>query len=283
MRFQPLITGQRKVENVPRVQFPFRASAMRLPIDWHDLDWDQLQRHALALGFGLKGEQLIREIHAFVRQTIIWSAQRTMRSSLDIFCTGIGACGATNAYAGLLLELNGVRFRGVSGFDPQVRIETGGFGGHSVGEVFDLETGRWSYIDPYLDLYLPGISAADLASNEVGKMMIGAWTRLRPLSGQFRYRRYYDRLNRMASPTMLQCDQSTWGVQWPLLKAPKVKPADLFPEAITIHVRARYILTNGQTVLHRSVKPEPCSLRGIRASRWATTSFTVRPHELLGL
>ncbi len=257
---------------------------MRLPDDWQVLDRDELERHALGLGFGLDRAAMIREVFDWVRHTIIWSAQTQVRTTLDVFCTGIGACGQANALCSLLLELNGVRTRGVSGFDPIIRHEKlGRGGGHSVSEYYDEAEGRWNYIDPYLDLLLPGISASELAAKPIGEHLLGVFTRLRPLGRQFMYRRYFDRLNRMIPVSMLQTDgdESKWGTQWPLVEAREFSPVDLFPDQRTIHVRARYILTNGQHVRHRSIRPKAANSAGIVASPWSQLSFEIRPRELL--
>lgn len=284
VRYSLFRSGHHEPGGVATVAFPFRATAMRLPTDWHDLDRAELERQALSLGFGLDRESIIREVFNFVRHTIVWSAQSQVRSTLDVFATGVGACGQANAVCSLLLEMNGVRSRGVSGFDPAVRLKNG-HGGHSVAEVFDPESARWSYIDPYLDIYLPGVPAAELAAHPAGNLMLGAHHLLRPLRRQFMYRRYFDRLNRMIPASMLQLggDESIWGTQWPLIKPREFEPRDLFPEEITIHARARYLLTNGQRVQHRSEIPVQASAEGIVASPWARTAFAIRPRELLAI
>lgn len=154
-------------------------------------------------------------------------------------------------------------------------------------EYFDEATRRWNYIDPYLDLLLPGVSAAQVRRSAFAGHLLGAFTKLRTLERQFMYRRYFDRLNRMTPITMVQmgdaAGESTWGTQWTLVRPRSWRPEDLFADRCTIHVRARYVLTSGQRVLHRAVRPEPAPSAGIVASEWAQTSFEIRPRELLGI
>jgi hypothetical protein len=267
------------------VSFPFRVTAMRLPADWEQLDWSEFERQAMGLGYGLEGDAVVEEIYRYVSRTVTWSNQTVIRTGLDVFCTGVGQCGRTNVYCGLLLELNGIRSRGVSGFDPEVRLANG-LGGHSVIEAYNEKTGRWSYVDPYLDLYFPGVSAHEFAGLEIGKMMLGGSGQLRPLADQFKYRRYFDRLRRTPNVNMLQAygQEATWGTQWPLIEPLETfEPRAVFPESLTVHVRARYLLTNGQRPQHRSEERIRASNEGVVASPWGHTTLTVRPRELLGI
>ncbi|KAA0215863.1 MAG: hypothetical protein DYG94_06820 [Leptolyngbya sp. PLA3] len=286
VRYSIFRSGHHAPHSGPVLEFPFRATAMRLPDDWRMLNRAELERHALALGYALDRDATIREVFDWVRHTIVWSAQSKVRSTLDVFCTGVGACGQANALCSLLLELNGIRTRGVSGFDPIIRKETDcRGGGHSAAEYYDEDNQRWNYIDPYLDLLLPGVAAADFDAHEIGDLALGTAACLRPLKRQFMYRRYFDRLNRMIPVSMLQVDgdERRWGTRWPLVQPRPFAPGELFPETQTIHVRARYLLTNGQRVLHRSVRPNPAGGTGVVASPWATTAFEIRPRELLGI
>ncbi len=285
VRYSVLRSGHHRPHAGPRLEFPFRVSAMRLPDDWHALDRAELERHAIGLGLGLGRDALIREVFDWVRHTIVWSAQTQVRSTLDVFCTGVGACGQANALCALLLELNGIRTRGVSGFDPLIRARTEGRGGgHSAAEYFDDERRSWNYIDPYLDLLVPGVSAADFSRCPIGDHPLGAFGNLRSLRRQFMYRRYFDRLGRMIPASMLQVQsgEAGWGTQWPLVRPQACAPADVLAERRTVFVRARYLLTEGRSVQHRSERPSGvCG--SVVASPWAVRSWTVQPRALLGV
>lgn len=124
VKYRLFTSGHHEPHMGPVARFPFRVTAMRLPDDWQVLDRAELERHALGLGYGLAGDALIREIFDWVRCTITWSRQSRVRSSLDVFCSGLSPCGQANAYCSFLLELNGVRTRGVSGFDPAIRRDS---------------------------------------------------------------------------------------------------------------------------------------------------------------
>lgn len=284
-RYSLFRSGHHNPNDGPVVLFPFRVTAMRLPDDWQLLDKTEMERQAAALGFGLDRAEVVREIFNYVRQFVTWSKHTKVRSSLDVFCSGVSPCGQANALCSLLLEMNGVRTRGVSGFDPVVRVITDGKGGHSAAEFYDPDAQKWNYLDPYLDLCLPGVAAADFAEHPIGEFMLGNHRTLRPLKRQFMYRRYFDRLNRMAPVSMLQLngDEASWGTQWPLVERPRFEPRELLPEEITVHARARYLITNGQRVQHRTEVPVDAGCDGIVASPWSHTSFVVHPRKLLGI
>jgi len=265
-----------------RIEFPFRASAMRLPNDWSQLDFNEMQRHARGLAYGLQGRDAVDEVFAYARQIYFWASDTVHRSPLDTFTAGLGECGHVNDLAGALLEMNGYRYRNISGFNPQARVTYPG-GGHSAVEVFDGEA--WSYLDSYLDVLTDGVPAARLGDSKYADLPIyalpesyhdGPLGTMLTLENLFAYRTYYDKLNRLpaASMLLLEGNEEVYGLQWPLNVAPEWSPRELFADELTIHVRARYIFAGGESLAHVS-EPAPAPSQ-IRVSPWGHTSFTVR-------
>lgn len=265
-----------------RIEFPFRASAMRLPSDWSQLDFNEMQRHARGLVYGLQGRDAVEEVFAYARQIYFWASDTVHRSPIDTFTAGLGECGHVNDLAGAFLEMNGYRYRGVAGFNPQARVTFPG-GGHSAIEVFDGET--WSYLDSYLDVLSDGVPAARLAGSKYAELPIyalpesyhdGPLGTMLTLENLFAYRLYYDKLSRLPtmSMLMLEGDDDIYGLQWPLNVAPEWSSRELFEGELTIHVRARYIFADGESLAHVS-EPAPAPSQ-IRVSPWGYTSFTVR-------
>jgi hypothetical protein len=270
------------------IEFPFRVSALRLPNSWEKLDYEELKKQAAALGYGLNGDALIEELFSYMRHLYYWGNDSKFRYPLDVFRTGIGECASVNHLLGTFLELNGIRYRAIAGFNPLIRQIYPG-GGHTAIEVLSPNTNKWSYIDSYLDIYLPGVSGKELINSQLAKKVLvylisskydqTIYGEALYLSDLFLYRQYNDPFGRMAPLTMLQLrgDESLYGLKWDLETVTDYSIEELFPLEIKVFVRGRYIITDGQTVEHASSMKSVS--RYYRASPWAYGSFVVRPRE----
>jgi hypothetical protein len=270
--------------------FPFRPSAMCLPTDWHALDFEAMRRHARALTYGLGEEAAIAEVFRYVRQTYPWANDSIVRQPLDTFRAGLGACGAVNDFMGCLLELSGIRYRGVAGYHPAVKALRGFDGsGHSAIEVWSEQ--KWSYLDAYLDIYTPGVSSKDLASGDphgsipvrsiVEERRASTGPQMLAAGDLFKVRLYYDKRNRLPLASMfeLQGMESSYGSDWQLDTAPAYRPEELFPEEITIHVRGRYMFAGGARIVHPSEPAPQGKAEELRLSPWSEVRITVRPRD----
>jgi len=290
------VSSQRGVDGrASEARFPFRATAMRQPADRSALSFDDLERQALAVAYGLSPAETIAEIYRYGRDTYWWGWDTVPRSPIEVFLAGIAECSANNNLIGAMLEMNGIRYRIVEGFNPRLRVVLPR-SGHSAIEVFDPATRHWSYVDSYLDLYVPGVSAQQLAGNALPasrtpvietppheRATFGPWITLGTL---FKYRRYGDNLSRMPMTSMLRlradASEDAYGTGW-ALNAVKPRPAqELFAERQTIYVRARYVVGGAPAVAalgHPGVVLRP-SDRPV-ASPWSTARFDIAPRELM--
>lgn len=144
-------------------------------------------------------------------------------TALEVLRSGVAGCGHMNSVGAFLLELCGIRVRGVSGYTPSLKQEYPG-GGHSAFEYLDRETDSWCYFDPFLDLLLP-TSAAGLEESESGSMVINRFyesgqeqpARERTLAELFVSRNYFDPLRRMPMTGFLEMsDEGSFGRNWEL-------------------------------------------------------------------
>ncbi|MDL2279092.1 transglutaminase-like domain-containing protein [Desulfovibrio sp. OttesenSCG-928-G11] len=270
------------------MRFPFSAAAMQA--GWKGED--AFNRLALILGHGKSADETAKEVYEYARHVINRATNDTVfRNYLDVFRTGSGGCGHMNAFAGELLERNGIRYRMVSGFNPKTRVFIPG-GGHSATEVFLPDTG-WSYYDPYLDLFFPGQSIFSIVSENAPEISIydltfsasypAPWCRL-TLAGLFTFRKYYDFKGRLPAASMLRLlgREHEYGSSWELSK-PTTKAATAYmPEEVTIYVRARYLLHAKKPVTHTTDSTIfPPSQGKAAFSPWTVQSFTVKiPEEL---
>lgn len=277
-----------------RVRFPFRVTAMRLPPIRSDLTFDEMERQAIALGYGLDEGATIEDIFRYVRQTWVWGDDTLTRRPINVFRAGVAECASFNALVASLLEMNGIRARLVSGFNPKYRVVAPS-SGHTALEVFDARTRSWSYLDPYLDVLLSGVSAERLAQDKTarGIPMSSILPQHRPMFGAqlslaqlFDYRVYGDTLSRLPMTSMLtlrsQRGEARYGTTWELNVATPRPLDELFPVVLVIHVRVRYLIGSGELVQYAA--PEPALLlpkAPSRASPWAHASFTVNPRALL--
>jgi hypothetical protein len=297
LSFNVLGTTQRGVtghEN--EVKFPFRSTAMRLPANWSELSFEELERHALALGYGLSSQEMIGEMYRYGRQIYSWGSDTISRSPIDVFRAGLGECLAVNNLIGAMLEMNGLRYRVVSGFNPKFRIIMPN-GGHSVIEVLDPKTGKWSYVDSFTDLMLPGVSVEELArgDNPASKLPVsyivyphnraifGDWFTLGQL---FKYRSYGDSLTRLPMTSALNLragrGERSYGMSWSLNVAAPRAASELFPQKQTIYARARYVFAGNRKIETLGDVSKPLTAADkVAASHWAVTSFEIAPRALM--
>jgi hypothetical protein len=276
----------REIGRQPYVRFPFNPASMCLPHDSERIGFEDLQRVALTLGHGLSRMDLIKAIYRYVQLAITWANDTVFRPPLDVLRGGLGGCGHVNALVGLLLELNGVRCRGVAGFDPLLRTIYPG-AGHAAIEFVNPGTGRWEYLDAFLDLWLEGRAACDLPADPQARslriMNIDSdydhdrYGRTINLARIFKYRIYFDVAGRLPMTSMLHLTgkESRYGARWPLL-TPAVRPdviRTLITSTRTIYVRARYVLSGSPMSIAHVDPQHPAA---VVASPWSTGSFVAR-------
>lgn len=258
------------------IQLPFRVTAMRLPTAVNDLSPAEMRKHAAALGWGLNKTQVIREVFDYVRFMVHWGDDRFPHTPYDTFRSGVGECGHVNYLAGVFLELNGIPYRGVSGFNPIARTVYPG-GGHSAIEVWNEALGEWTYLDSYLNIRLDG-PISNVENSELRHLPIyPAKPEISELGDHvglgelFRFIRYHDKAGRLPGiPLHNMLDHSDdYGRFWKMAKGRKYNVKDLFPDALTVYVRARYIDTNGVGLYKKPQRAESFS-------RHSLTHFTAK-------
>jgi len=269
---------------------------MRLPNDWSQLDYEEMLKHGAGLGYGLGPQQVIQEIFNYVRYIYNQTLNDVhVRRPIDVFVTGLGQCAYINELAGTYLELNDIRYRAISGFNPNARVAYPE-GGHTAIEVFDPILKEWSYFDPYLDIYLPGISVADFPrvaevntfriyriKDERIASSLGEYLELDEL---FRYWYTVNYSGRTFQASVLNMLGRTdeYGMGWEIEGRPDYLPSDLFGEHRTVYVRARYVLTRGTRVRFYCDLPHyAIAKEDILVSPWAVTSIRIRPRGLLAV
>lgn len=287
------------------VRFPFRVTAMGLPLERGNIDFSHLVKTAKLLGHGLTQDDLIREIYEYGRMTLTWGGNTIEHQPIDTFRAGVAACGAVNDLVGAMLEMNGIRSRLVGGFDPRIRVWYPG-GGHTALEVWNGQ--RWSFLDSFLDLYLPNVSAKDFALSSIGKTTIGKFqftSEQQPyreafskaigtaytFQQLFRYRIYGDKAVRLPLAHMLRLragsikssglSEASYGLTWPLRTTDiTFDPNFDLPETTRIYVRARYVRSSCAVQQNGSLAAK-CSDPDATASAWTVSSFQIRPQDLL--
>jgi hypothetical protein len=285
-------SSQRRADAyISGVRFPFRVTAMALPLSYGEMSFDDLERQAQLLAHGLSAGDTIREIYMHIRHTYSWGFDTVTRHPIDTFLARTGMCGHVNDLLGAMLEVNGLRYRLVGGFSPRWRLIFPG-GGHAAIEVLDPATRKWSYADPYLDVFAHQVSAEEVAQHELGRLPVftpeddkvptsfGAQMELREL---FRFRTYGDFSMRlpMARMTQLFGREHDYGLTWPLRKRSVELQLDKdIPERTTIFVRARY-LASDCPIRFGGEKLPICDPSKTTASPWTMKSFEIRPRDLL--
>ena len=281
------LSHMRSLENSPVLHFPFRVTAMALPMKWNSIGFETLAKFSQLLAYGLEDKSAKNEIYVLNRQRVVYSDETIKRNPLDTFKAGLGECIHANELMGAMLEINGYRYRTAGGFNPTFRNAYPG-GGHAAIEVFNGK--KWEYMDPYLDNHVPGVGITDLSHHPAGNTLIARVNRTKFPSAQFedltlanlfRYRMYSDAAGRLPPATMLQLAgaEDHYGLDWELRKITPDERLDIdrdLPKHLQIHVRARYIVT--ACAVSHAVS---CADRAARASPWAQASFTIDPVKLL--
>lgn len=273
----------------PEITFPFRVSAMRLPQSQSFLTPGELRRHAVALGWGLEGDSLIKEVFAYVRSQYLFASDTVSLDPEETFRRDLAECGHVNALAGTYLGLNGYKTRRVSGRFPRVSDIYPG-GGHTALEVWHNDS--WRYIDPYLDVLL------DLSSRQIGALDQGPeiivfriaprWhathgetVRIQDLFDARSYSPLVSRVVAIQAPDDAESEDAI-GLDWPLPETPgPFTRGELFDNEIQLYVRSRYAVGPGLRMLPRNARKS--DFREVQVSEWATTTFTADLGDLADL
>jgi transglutaminase-like putative cysteine protease len=238
----------------PRVHFPFRANVMGLPRKREEIDFETLMDLAASLGERSTPFETVQNIFNYVRIHFAWSCDTVIRPPLEVLRSGMGGCGHINLLMGLLLELNGIRSRVVSGFDPLLREIYPG-AGHTAIEFLNPVTNQWEYLDGYFGVYLPGRAAQDLPSDPIARRLHIADVETKfdhskygseiDLGRIFRYRYYSDPACRLSPATMLQLAgrESSYGRNWGLISMERTPDRPGWQWNGTVYARVRYVLS----------------------------------------
>ena len=156
--------------------------------------------------------------------------------------------------------------------------------------------GAWFYADPFSSIFLPGLAAADFRDHPRAREILvynidnsrdhDVYGKLFTLDRLFAYRIYYDQpWNRLPGTNLFSVlgREHEYGLSWSLLDAAgPCEIDDLLPERLRVHVRARYVITDGQTVqtFYYNV-PMRKPPKVVRVSAWSSTFFEVEPRALL--
>jgi hypothetical protein len=111
----------RSLENSPVMHFPFRVTAMALPMEWNTIGFETLAKFSQLLAYGLEDKAARNEIYVLNRQRVVYSDETIKRNPLDTFKAGLGECIHANELMGTMLEISGYRYRTVGGFNPTLR------------------------------------------------------------------------------------------------------------------------------------------------------------------
>jgi hypothetical protein len=284
-------------------RFPFPVATMAVKLDDGELRFEALVQTAQLLQAGRSYSEAIASVFQWTKHKLSWGYNTKEHAAIDTFRCGISGCGGVSDLAGVMLEMNSIRYRLVGGFNPVTRVWYPG-GGHSAIEVWNGE--NWSYFDPYLDLYTENVAVYNFAANQIGKL---PWNRHRPapdleisiqhkpflneqtLGGMFKCFAYADKTMRLPITHRVQLiaaeahgldstcfTRQNYGLQWTLrpgFNDLKI-PVDL-PETQTIFVRARLLISKGGTrPLDKWSGPDE---ENAVFSDWAHTSFETRPAD----
>lgn len=272
----------RKMFEDGELSFPFTPKVMLAKFDKNrqKINIDNLEAISLLLTDGLGAEQRQRSVFNFVKLNQIWGGDTRLREPLESFAAKVVGCGHMNGVAGLLLELAGDRYRTVGGFDPHVRPSIPG-GGHSAIEIYSKELGQWSYLDSFMDIYTPSISASELAENPVGNTFVYT----KKINGEqydvtlaklFRFRKYADGRSRRRGISMTHNGaEENYGMRWPT----EVRDFDkkrYINQQTTIYVRGRYAHSGcAVAFLEASNLDKNCNTDEVYLSDWVVRKFVV--------
>jgi len=279
------------------VRFPFRVTNMRLPSDWDSLTYEEMAKQGFALGYLQAEAATVREVYEYVRYHYYDTGNDAkVKHPIDVFWSGVGQCGYVNDLAGTFLEFNGIRYRTISGFNPYVRSRLSG-AGHTAMEVYQTRTGKWGYVDPFLDIFLPDVPVAEFPRSDRAKRIkihnvknewggelqehVGKSVELNEL---FRYWKMVNPHGRAGNRSVLHLlgHWNEYGMDWEIEGKRDYLPEDVFESTKQIYVRARYILTDGREVRHyNDITNLDDKSEIYLVSPWATTTFIIQPLMIL--
>ncbi|WP_421790276.1 transglutaminase-like domain-containing protein [Hyphobacterium sp.] len=232
----------------PDLEFPFDPRLMVLP-GWDALDADVLISHAAhAAGLYEDPSAYISDLYRYLQYGYPWGTAPSSRMPIDVFVSGTGSCSHINGLAGVYAEMAGLPARVVGGTNPVARTLRPG-GNHGAMEIYLPESG-WSYFDPFYDVFLPGISSAELGESPATDVELYSLPVDMPGIGQtvtldevFRYRSYLDPVgNRISNTPMTRIpDEDAFGVSWVRLSEHLDSTRDLSADRLDLHIRARVI------------------------------------------
>jgi hypothetical protein len=259
------------------VSFPFPAAAMCLPDARSEIGFQHIELLAAALASEGTVASTVDAVFRYAQAKYAHANDTAFRPPVEVIRASMGGCGHVNFLAGLLLELNGIRCRGVAGFDPALRQAYPG-AGHTAIELLDPATDRWEYFDPYLDVRLPGRAASDMPRDPEASSIPLA--KIDPqfhhlgnfidLGRIFRYRIYLDLLRRLPNASMLQLEgrEDSYGRDWRLFRPGRSNRAPP-PFRRAIHARARFVYSE-QAISQWRLKLEQAPV----ASPWAYATIS---------
>jgi len=270
-------------------RLPMRVSSFALDPEGRP-DFLDFALYSQLVTHGLDPDEAVVEAVEVVSRRIDHGGASTHRSPFETYVAGVDECGHVNELLGAILEMSGLRYRGVSGFNPWVKPLMPG-AGHSAIEVEGPED-KWEYADAFVYYHTPGTSAAELAAKpglgpalfktpEGAKGSMGLDDDVN-ISDLFRYRRYFDKSNRqrVTSAIELMGEEDSYGrdfVARPLTDQERFDPSVDVPDTQTLHIRARYVVSELCEVRLR----EGCSDLNAVASPWTTQTLVTYPRRLL--
>jgi|GEM_PF-2580963 len=270
---------------------PFRISAFALDFG-HSPSFKDFAHYAQLLAYGLSTDEIIAEVIEVVSRRTDHGGATFNLSAYETFVSGVDECGHVNELFGAILEMNGIRYRGVGGFNPWVNAILPS-AGHSAIEIENAK-GQWEYADAYLYYHTPMVGSAELSSHSgvgpsvfatpeqiIGKMGLDEDVNVSDL---FKYRTYFDKAGRQISAPVSQLleTEDNYGRNFALRSLRVTEWFDYkrdLPRTKTIYARARYVISSICDVK----LGEGCSDLDAVASPWVTTQFTIHPQKLLDL
>lgn len=141
-----------------------------------------------------------------------------------------------------MFEMVGGRFRYVSGHDPYLRPKKPN-AGHALIEVYSEESGRWSILDTYFDIFTKNISTANVGKSMYKDLPVLATTEDRDgvltFGELFRHHNYSDALSRRLTTSMgyIANNEQDFGLDWELAKFDKGSTPKKANSKIYIRVR----------------------------------------------
>ena len=262
-----------------RFDLPFSTSVYlaRIPENRDMISLKELEQVSYLLSQRPTEIENHKQIFQFVKLNHVWGGDKRTRKPVESFVVKTVGCGHMNSVAGLLIELSGGRYRLVSGFDPYVRPFIPG-GGHTAIEVYS-ETLGWGYLDTFLDIYAPEISAENIKGSKIADTHIYT----KKLEGKdyivnlerlFRFRIYGDQISRRAllPMTYLIGNEKQFGTKWKTTTINPSSLSDIKKEAV-IYVRGRYVRSNCPINFLDNLNN--CTLKKVEVSDWTTKSYKI--------